>query len=50
MDPAVRSYGGQRRRAAILAGCGEPDLSGEATLPEDRRTTPRSPSTRSGAV
>ncbi|MDE0059773.1 MAG: AMP-binding protein [Defluviicoccus sp.] len=32
-------------RAAILAGCGEPDLSGEATLLEDRRTTPRSPST-----
>ena len=29
-------------RAAILAGCGEPDLSGEATLLEDRRTTPRS--------
>ena len=29
-------------RAAILAGCGEPDLSGEATLLEDRRTTPGS--------
>ncbi|MDE0335530.1 MAG: hypothetical protein OXI64_11270 [Defluviicoccus sp.] len=29
-------------RAAILAGCGEPDLSGEATLLEGRRTTPRS--------
>lgn len=37
-------------RAAILTGCGEPDLSGEAKLLEDRRTTPRSPSTRSGAV
>ena len=36
-------------RAAILAGCGEPDLAGEETLLEDRRTTPRSPSTRSGA-
>ena len=29
-------------RAAILAGCGEPDLSGEATLLEDRRAAPRS--------
>ncbi|MDE0333675.1 MAG: AMP-binding protein [Defluviicoccus sp.] len=37
-------------RAAILAGCGEPDLSGEATLLEDRRTTPRPPSGRSGAA
>ncbi len=32
-------------RAAILAGCGEPDLAGEATLLEDRRTAPRPPST-----
>jgi 1-acyl-sn-glycerol-3-phosphate acyltransferase len=32
-------------RAAILAGCGEPDLAGEETLLKDRRTTPRSPST-----
>ena len=31
-------------RAAILAGCGEPDLAGEETLLKDRRTTPRSPS------
>ena len=37
-------------RAAILAGCGEPDLSGEATLLKDRRTTPRPPSTRPGAA
>ena len=37
-------------RAVVLAGCGEPDLSGEETLLDDRRTTPRSPSTRSGAV
>ena len=31
-------------RAVILAGCGEPDLAGEATLLKDRRTTPHSPS------
>ncbi len=37
-------------RAAILAGCGEPDLSGEATLLENRRTTPRFPSTQSGTA
>ena len=37
-------------RAAILAGCGEPDLAGEETLLEDRRTTPRPPSARSGAA
>ena len=37
-------------RAAILAGCGEPDLSGEATLLENRRTTLRFPSTRSGTA
>ena len=37
-------------RAAILAGCGEPDLAGEPTLLEDRRTTPRPPSARSGGV
>jgi len=30
-------------RAAILAGCGEPDLAGEETLLKDRRTTPPSP-------
>ncbi len=36
-------------RAAILAGCGEPDLAGEETLLEDRRTTPRSPSNKSSA-
>ena len=32
-------------RAAILAGCGEPDLAGEETLLKDPRTTPPSPST-----
>ena len=37
-------------RAAILAGCGEPDLSGEATPLKDRRTAPRSPSSRFGAA
>ena len=37
-------------RAAILTACGEPDLAGEGTLLEDRRTTPRSPSARSGGV
>ena len=34
-------------RAAILARCGEPDLAGEETLLEDRRTMPRSPSNKS---
>ena len=29
-------------RAAILAGCGQPDLAGEETLLTDPRTTPRS--------
>ena len=33
-------------RAAILAGCGEPDLAGEETLLEDRRRTSRSASSR----
>lgn len=28
-------------RAAILAGCGEPDLAGEENLLTDPRTTPR---------
>ena len=37
-------------RAAILTGCGEPDLSGEETLLKDRRTTPRPASPRSGAA
>ena len=37
-------------RAAILAGCGEPDLAGEETLLEDRRRTSRSASSRSGAA
>ena len=33
-------------RAAILAGCGEPDLASEETLLEDRRRTSRSASSR----